>query len=402
MFPLRVRIIRAIVRAATWFVLRVLTRSTITGMEHTRIAGPVIYAGNHTSTFDAMLLFILPHDTEFVGPADFKLLWPGNIMIHHAGLILAKRGSVDRAGLKLMTEVLKGGGRLGMFPDGGTWEKPIDDVKSGATYLSNATGAKIVPIAIGGAYQIWRKIALLRFPRVTITFGEPIPPVEVSGDRKTRQDELQAAAVAVMHTIYDLLPPETQAHYDRFAREQYSGKIVFHRRDAEDREKSKVKAGESQKPEVDVDNFENSLNPMPDSSSPYLERGAGGEVSTSGVAALNEISFGALAELVVKPNLFSPLHRNAHLPVKPFLPRRGQYGRYVAPAQMQRACDAMLAAFAEGDYANFLEYRLGDAKAAAIRASLAAISAAMQDMICKGDAQNVRVAFVPTVTERAN
>ena len=357
-FSRRTRFIRAVVRTATWFILRVLTRTTITGLERTRIDDPVIYAGNHTSTFDAMLLFILPRDTQFVGPADFKLLWPGNILIHHAGLILAKRGSVDRRSLKRMTEVLKNGGRLGMFPDGGTWEKSIDDVKSGATYLSLATGVQIVPMAVGGAYQIWRKIALLQFPRVTITFGEPLPPVTVSGDRKTRQDELQAAAVDVMRAIYDLLPPETQAHYDRFARERYSGRVAFE--------------------------------PHPPTPSPNTERGS--QVGPdSGLAGLDDVSFDALAELVVKPNLFSPLHRNARLPVRPFL----RYGRYFPPAQMKRACDALLAAFAEGDYANFLEYRLGDAKAAAIRESLAAISAAMGE----AESRDVKVAFIPTVTE---
>lgn len=345
MYPTRVRIIRAIIRAAAWFVLRVLTRTTITGMEHVHVDGPVIYAGNHTSTFDALLLFILPKDTQFVGPADFKLLWPGNWVIHNAGLILTKRGSVDREGLKRMTEVLKNGGRLGMFPDGGTWEKPIDDVKSGATYLSHATGASIVPMAVGGAYRIWRRIALLQFPHVTITFGEPLPPVELSGDRKRRQDELQTAAVDLMLKIYDLLPPDTHARYDLLARQQYSGEIAV----------------------------------RPDSNPP-IDLG------------LDGVSFDALAELVVKPNLVSPLHRNARLPIRPFV----RYARYVPPRAMKRAADALIAAFAEGDYANFLEYRLGDAKAAAIREALAAISAAMDEAQTRG----VKVAFIPTVTER--
>ncbi len=343
MFPLQVRIIRAVIRAVAWFFLRVLTRTTITGMEHTRTDGPVIYAGNHTSTFDALLLFILPKDTHFVGPADFRLLWPGNWVVHNAGLILAKRGSVDRTSLKQMTDILKEGGRLGMFPDGGTWEKPIDDVKSGATYLSNATGAKIVPMAVGGAYQVWRKIALLQFPRVTITFGEPLPPVTVSGDRRTRQDELQAAAVDLMRRIYDLLPPDTQARYDLLARQQFSGRLVF----------------------------------LPETFAP------------PNLGPANP-SYDALAELVVKTNLFSPLHRNARLPVRPFV----RHGHYFPPQMMKRACESLLAAFAEGDYANFLEYRLGETKAAAIRDSLAAISAAMDGLPPRG----VRVAFLPSVT----
>jgi hypothetical protein len=95
-----------------------------------------------------------------------------------------------------------------------------------------------------------------------------------------------------MHRIYDLLPPDTQAHYDRQARLTFSGTLVF-------------------KP--------NTITPP-------------------------DVSFDALAELVAKPNLFSPLYRNARLPVRPFV----RYGRFFPARKMKRAADALLAAFAEG------------------------------------------------------
>mgnify|MGYP002682236209 CR=1 FL=1 len=50
----------------------------------------------------------------------------------------------------------------------------------------------------------------------------------------------------------------------------------------------------------------------------------------------------ALAELVAKPNLFSPLHRNARLPVRPFV----RQGRFVRPRAMKRAADALAGALA--------------------------------------------------------
>lgn len=339
MFNLHTRIIRRILRVGAWFVLRVLTRATISGTEYLDTPGPVIFAGNHNSTFDAMLLFILPDDTTFVGPADFELLWPGNWIIHHAGLILMKRGSVDRTGLKRLADILKGGGKLGMFPDGGTWEKSIDDVKSGVSYLSYATGAQVVPMAIGGAYRVWWRIVTLRFPRVSVTFGPPLPPVQIT-DRQQRQVELQRHAIDLMHTIYDLLPPETQALYDQRARQRFSGELVF----------------------------------QPPTVTPP------------------EVDLSALAELVAKPNLFSPLYRNARLPVRPLL----LHGRYVSARRMKRAVDALQAAFAEGDYAGYLEYRLGETQAAAIRAALAAISTTLGAV----EGQGVRVAFVATISER--
>ncbi len=301
--------------------------------------GPVIFAANHTSTFDALLLLLLlPVDAVFVGPGDFRLLWPAPWFVKNLGLILMKRGSVDRTGLKRMTDLLKEGGALGMFPEGGTWEKAIDDVKSGASYVSYTTDAQIVPMAFGGTYQVWSRILRLQVPRIEVRIAPPEPPVTIV-DRKRRQDELQEHSVALMHTIYDLLPPGTQAHYDRQARLSFAGSL-------------RTESGDHLLPEVD---------------------------------------FSALAELVAKPNLFSPLVHNARLPVRPF----HRYGRVFPARQMQSAALALQAAFAEGDFAGYLEYRLGDDKAAAIRDALTAIITALETP----PVRDARVRFDAVVTD---
>jgi hypothetical protein len=98
------------------------------------------------------------------------------------------------------------------------------------------------------------------------------------------------------------------------------------------------------------------------------------------------VSFDALAELISKPNLFSPLHRNAKLPVRPFL----RPGQSVPAREMRAAAGALLAAFSEGDFAGYLEYRLGDAKAAQIRAALQAICGVAE----QAEAVGARMAFM--------
>lgn len=339
MLDRRTRTLRRIFRALGWFVVRLLTRTRIDGREVLKTPGPVIFAANHTSTFDALLLLLLlPVDAVFVGPGDFRLLWPAPWFVEHLGLILMKRGSVDRTGLKRMTDLLKDGGALGMFPEGGTWEKTIDDVKSGASYVSYTTGAQIVPMGFGGTYQVWWRILRLQFPRIEVRIAPPEPPVTIV-DRKRRQDELQEHSVALMHTIYGLLPPGTQAHYDRQARLSFAGSLL----------------------------------------------------TESGVVLLPEVDFSALAELVAKPNLFSPLVHNARLPVWPFY----RYGRLFPARQMHRAASALQAAFAEGDFAGYLEYRLGDEKSTAIRAALAAIITALD----ASPTRDTRVRFEAVVTD---
>ncbi len=353
-------VLRWILRLFGSALLRLLTRTRITGREHLDTPGPVIYAANHASTFDALLfLTLLPPDVVFVGPGDFELLWPANWVVKNLDLILMKRGSVDRAGLKHMLDVLKAGGRLAMFPEGGTWEKAVDDVKSGVSYVSQAANAAIVPIGFGGTYQVWKAIFRLRWPVITVTIGPALPPVRVSDDRGRRQDELQAAALDLMRTIYNLLPAADQHRFDRIARQRFRGALVFR---------------------LPVDGR---------SSESMIFRLPGGPTD----------GFDALAELVSKPNLFSPLVYNARLPVRPF----HRAGTYVRPEQMLRATGALQAAFAAGDYAGYLEYRMGEEKAAQVRAALTAIESQLAAAPgAEIDLSRARVAFVPIVTEHGD
>ena len=336
----RPRLLPAIARPLGRAALRLLAKLTIRGERTLDTPGPVIFAPNHVSTFDAMLIFLLlPPDTVFVGPGDFPLEQPAEWLVRRMGLIRMRRGSLDRDGMKHMMAVLRRGGRLALFPEGGTWEKPIDDVKSGVAYLSHATGAAIVPIGLGGTYRAWDALRALRRPSISVRIGAPIPSVHVSDDRHRRQDELQAASVALMERIYDLLPPDTQAHYDTFARVRYSGRLVFD-------------PPRSPEPKVPLD---------------------------------------ALAELISKPNLFRPLHRVAKLPVAPFL----HPGRFYPPGTMRLAAESLLNAFAEGDFAHYLEYRLGEDKADRVRAALRAILA----RIDAPGPSSARVAFAVRVED---
>ncbi|NDJ78451.1 MAG: 1-acyl-sn-glycerol-3-phosphate acyltransferase [Chloroflexi bacterium] len=327
---------RRLLRWSARLVLRLFTRTRVTGREHLQTPGPVLFCANHDSTFDALLFMaLLPVDTVLVGPGDFTLRWPGSMLLRWANLIPMKRGAVDRDGLKRMLGVLKDGQRLALFPEGGTWEKPIDEVKSGASYLSQASGAQMVPMAFGGTYLVWGKMRRLQRPRVTIIIGAPLPAVTLSGDRARRQDELQSAAEDIMRRIYELLPAEDRARYDRFARQRYSGALAITPSD---------------------------ITPPP-------------------------VSFDALAELVAKPNLFSPLHNEAGLPVKPFQ----KLGQPFPVETVRAAATALWDAFDAGDFATYLEYRFGEEKAHAIQAALAALRYGLEGA--------ETVAFVVTVTE---
>jgi 1-acyl-sn-glycerol-3-phosphate acyltransferase len=313
---------RSIMRGISRLTLALLTRTTVSGLENIPPSGPLLILANHTSTIDPMLLLAhLPSETEFVGPGDFKLLFPGNLLIKWYGLVQVKRSTqLERANLKLMTDILKSGKMLGLFPDGGTWEKPITDAKQGAAYLSMTTGAPILPVAIGGAYRTWDKVVRLQRPRLTVTIGEVMPPVQSGPDRSKRGEQLEAATQAIMQRIYELLPPADRARYDDLARRRY---------------------------DVTIEVWRGDMCETPD---------------VQGRAVLGEI--------MVKPNLMSPLVHNAHLPLDP-LRRHGV--RF--SAQVVRLAATSLQEALHGPFADYMEYRLGTTRAQSLYAALDALAA---------------------------
>lgn len=334
----QVKLIRFLVRYLGYIFTRILARTTIIGLENIPSDGPLIFAGNHASTFDALMALIyLPSDVQLVGPGDFRFKWPARLAVEQTGIILAKRGSADRESLTQMTQVLKSGGKLALFPEGGTWEKRLDDVKPGAAYLSHTCNAPIIPIAIGGTYQVWYKILKLRRPKVNMIFLPPLPPVEIP-NRKERQAKLQEASLELMQHIYDHLPPDEQARYNLHARQIFRG-ILETAPDTLNRDS------------------------LPD--------------------------FGVLAELISKPNLFHPLKEHAKREMKVF--RKPH--QFTSAIRFQVAVDTLYDAL-KNHFPDYLDYRLGSQKA---RKGMEELEI-LRQMAAQAVELDVALRFVPSVT----
>jgi 1-acyl-sn-glycerol-3-phosphate acyltransferase len=309
-----------LLRTLTTLVLKTLTRVTVQGREHIPNTGPLLIVGNHTSTIDGPMLIIhLPESARFVGPGDFKLLFPANYFIKWYGIIPIRRSAqLEKSALKAMTDVLKGGGMLGIFPDGGTWEKPITDAKEGVAYLSMTTGAAVLPVGISNAYLSWEKAVRLQRPHITLNFGEVIPPLQQPTERSKRAEALTEYTRMLTTRIYELLTPQERARYDDLARRRYK------------------------------------LNVLAD-----------------GVLVDDLPGASALGELMQKPNLISPLVNNAKLPLTPMV----KHGKAYPAAIVKRAAESLLAALApEGIFPDYFEYRWGVARANLLRDSLRALS----------------------------
>ena len=308
------RLVKLILRISAFFVEIFFTRTKVEGRENIPKEGPVIFAANHASTYDAVLMMAhLPNQTIFLGPGDFKLDKISDWVMRNYGVIYAKRGKVDTQALRKMEYVLKNEGMLCMFPEGGTWEKTLEDVKPGVAYLSYITQAPIVPIAYGGTYRVWAKIFGFKWPRITVKYGELMPPVQTSGNRKTRQDELQASSYELIKRIYAMLPAEDQATYDRIAQQRYSGRLDVQ--------------GDFVLPE--------------------------------------DLQLNGLAELIEKPNLFAPMIHRAEEELAAICKPQ----EFMPAEKFYTAAEALQTMYS-GELKGYLEYRLGDDKTKQVYAEL--------------------------------
>lgn len=318
--PTKPTFIQDALRLASQITLALLTRTVVTGRHNIPQHGPLLIVANHCSTIDPILLSAhLPRGTRFVGPGDFELLFPANLFVRWNRVIRVRRSTqIERAALKQMTDVLNAGGRLALFPEGGTWEKSIYDAKSGAAYLSLVTGAPILPVGLGGTYHAWYSVARLRFPPIRVNIGEVMPPV-TAPDRSKRSEALDTATREMMRRIYDLLPAADQRWYDEQAARRYD--LVVEAWSGNNREM----------------------------------------VDFPGKTAL--------AEVATKPNLMSPLIRNARLPLDPLM----QPGIRLPPASVRLAAEQMHAALT-GPFSDYMEYRIGEAKSRELHAALLALA----------------------------
>ncbi|MDO5502727.1 MAG: lysophospholipid acyltransferase family protein [Actinomycetia bacterium] len=156
-------------------ILKALYSVRVHHRERMPSSGPVIVVVNHTGFLDGPFAFgCLPRaghflvlDKTFIGWMGRLLTWSGQIPISQ------DRG--DRTALGQALEVLRRGGMLGIFPEGGRGRGDLAEAGKGAAWLALQSGAVIVPVAcLGTRYtgDLAASWPRLRAPLV-LDLGEP-------------------------------------------------------------------------------------------------------------------------------------------------------------------------------------------------------------------------------------
>lgn len=192
--------LRFAVRAAA----RALFHLSATGIERLPRTGPAVLVSNHLSWLDPVILpLVLPRKPGFLGMEE---LWrmPGvrlALRLYGPTAIPLHRGAVDTTALRRALEVLKSGGLLIVFPEGGiSRDGRLQPFHRGAALLAARAGAPIVPVAIEGTAEALPLGKVVPRPRpITVRIGTPI---DISG---TSREALHRAGEEAASQILALL-----------------------------------------------------------------------------------------------------------------------------------------------------------------------------------------------------
>jgi 1-acyl-sn-glycerol-3-phosphate acyltransferase len=165
---------------------------TVRGAENLRKHPVAVFAANHTSYMDTPVIFAaLPFQFRILAKRE---LWP----IAFIGWYLNRSGQIPidtvnpRATLSSLgvgVKALRSGTSLFVFPEGGrTPDGQLQPFLSGAAYLAIRAQVPLVPIALGGVYDLLPVHTRHFYPgNLTLTAGEPI---DTTGLTPRQTDEL--------------------------------------------------------------------------------------------------------------------------------------------------------------------------------------------------------------------
>jgi 1-acyl-sn-glycerol-3-phosphate acyltransferase len=192
--------VRLLISLPTLLIYRVRT----IGRENVPKDGALILAPNHFSQMDHFFIgLFLRRKIRFM--AKSQMFGPPVLtyVFKHGGVIPIRRGHHDEQAFETAFEVLGQGEMLLIYAEGGRSRSgELGEPKPGVGRLALESGAPVVPVAIHGSAKVrrWRR---LRFPKITVQFGEPLAfPVEKAPNRE-RQLEAAREIFARVRQMYE-------------------------------------------------------------------------------------------------------------------------------------------------------------------------------------------------------
>lgn len=202
-------IIRFILKSLAKLFSNLLLQIEINGRENFPNSGPYIVVGNHISSLEPILMVAYtPHQIEFLGTGDIPIDPRMSLITTLYKFIPVMRGQIDQAALNDALDVLDQKGVLGIFPEGGIWEKGLKEPKIGTSWISYKSKTPILPIGFVGMDRGLERALTFKRPKVTINVGKLVTFDEIFDENLPLKSRMVQGSVTIMKKIAELLPPE--------------------------------------------------------------------------------------------------------------------------------------------------------------------------------------------------
>ncbi|GAA3785271.1 lysophospholipid acyltransferase family protein [Micromonospora maritima] len=211
--------------------LRLAFRPHVEGLEHIPATGGAIFAGNHLSVADELLLgTVVPRHLAFWAKSEyfngtglkggfskFVLTGLGAIPVERAG------GRAALSAFDAAIPVLKAGDLVAVYPEGTrSPDGRLYRGRTGAARLAVAAGVPIIPVGVTGtdkAQPIGTRVPRPGRAKITIRFGKPLDFTGRADDRTS----LRAMTDEMMSEIQKLTGQEYVPRYAPRRTEQTPG-----------------------------------------------------------------------------------------------------------------------------------------------------------------------------------
>jgi 1-acyl-sn-glycerol-3-phosphate acyltransferase len=167
-----------------------------------------------------------PWQIELLGAGDIPPPPHLDALARFYGYTPINRGNADRTPLLKMLNVLKQGGIVGLFPEGGIWDTGDKPAKRGVAWLSYQAKVPILPIGFGGVEGAMNKMFRFQRPKLSVHVGHLLPPVTVTPGR-SRKACLQEAAAQAMEAVDNLIPEDGRIWHPRILDERFQLNLLI-------------------------------------------------------------------------------------------------------------------------------------------------------------------------------